>query len=75
MWSKITSLTEMEDMVTNFVSETDQFHFFVQNYQPLQEVWKKLAKNDDVQMYLDGEHLSIFYPVPYLTDERLQIMN
>ena len=26
-------------------------------------------------MYLDGNHLTIFYPVPHVTDERLKLMN
>jgi len=38
-------------------------------------VWKALVENDDVQMYLDGEHLTIFYPASFITDERLHVMN
>jgi hypothetical protein len=38
-------------------------------------VWKTLVENENVQMYLEGDHLTIFYPVPYITDERLHIMN
>ena len=75
MWSKISSEPDMEDMISKFESESDQFQFFVQNYQPQQEVWKTLVENEEVQMHLDGDHLTIFYPVYYLTDERLHIMN
>jgi hypothetical protein len=38
-------------------------------------VWKTLVENENVQMYLEGDHLTIFYPVPCITDERLHIMN
>ena len=34
MWSKISSEPEMEDMLSKFESESDHFHFFVQDYQP-----------------------------------------
>jgi len=32
MWSKISTKAEMEDMLSKFESESDHFHFFVQNY-------------------------------------------
>ena len=34
MWSKITTESEMEDIISKFVDESDHFQFFVPNYQP-----------------------------------------
>jgi hypothetical protein len=34
MWSKITTESEMEDMIGKFEAESDKFQFFVPNYQP-----------------------------------------
>jgi hypothetical protein len=38
-------------------------------------VWKTLVENENAKIYLEGDHLTIFYPVPYITEERLHIMN
>ena len=33
MWSKVTTKSEMQDILTKFAGETDPFNFFVQYYQ------------------------------------------
>jgi hypothetical protein len=38
-------------------------------------VWKTLVKDKDTQMFVDGSHLTVFYPISDINEDRVALMN
>jgi hypothetical protein len=75
MSQKLETKEEMNEVLTKYEQEHEKIDFFVHNIHSFQEVWKTLINNRDAKMFLEGYHLTLFYPVTYITEERVTIMN
>ena len=64
MWNKLSSKEQMLELLKKYEEEPQKHDFFIHNFHLCQEVWKTLVENSDTKMYLEGKHLTVFYPIP-----------